>query len=400
MIQIIPEKREPSDIEKFMQMISSGMRGAAEGGPHLAEALRGKKERAQLGQLMGMDISDIRSPDFQKQLLGSHLNMQEEAAKLRGQYGADQENYETMKDAFGEKFADLWLATGQGERTNLTKTALEARARGIDIDKMLGQMTDPANEIPESSTKTPTKKGEVPDYKLNTENMNSKEIVEFKAMLRKENMPIWKETIDNLGEYKELDRDISILDTINEKGNLPEGLDKLLIDPETGAPYPRGTIIKNPNRDVQQWGKTIARQATRAQTAFPGRVTNFDLTSYMRQFPSLFNTYEGRKVVLKQMQLANKANLLMNQAMDKVYAKHKLGGITPEDAFDQARSMVDNQINDIDRQLIELAEEGEILSAPDEQMQSRTVDVIGPDGQLYEIDENEVDQLPSGYRVK
>jgi hypothetical protein len=90
----------------------------------------------------------------------------------------------------------------------------------------------------------------------------------------------------------------------------------------------------------------------------------------------------------------------MSQALDKVYAKHKLSGITPEDAFEQARSMVEGDINDIDRQLIELASEGEILSVPDEELSGRMVDVIGPDGQLYEIDEREIDQLPPGYRIQ
>jgi hypothetical protein len=394
MVQILPRPESGSD--RFAKAFGNFGSSLAQ---NIPQELMGRKERADLSELIGQDVRNIRNPDFIKQLLGSHLTRQDQAAKLAGEHAVDDESYTKIKDAFGQKFADVWKASPTGARTALTQAALEARARGIDLDQMLGQMSTEANEI-ESSFKPPIKKSEIPDYKLNTEGMTPKEIVDFKGNLRKENTPIWKETINDLGEYKELDRDIDILDKINEKKNLPDGLEKLLIDPETGAPYPRGTIIKSPNRDVQQWGKTIARQATRAQTAFPGRVTNFDLAAYMRQFPGLFNTYDGRKIILKQMKLTNKANLLMSQALDKVYAKHKLSGITPEDAFEQARSMVEGDINDIDRQLIELASEGEILSVPDEELSGRMVDVIGPDGQLYEIDEREIDQLPPGYRIQ
>lgn len=397
MVQIIP--RPESKAEAFAKMMSGGLAGGAQGAQTIRDAFRERGERDTLAEHFGEMFGKIYNPDTRKQLLTGEIERRNQAEKLRGEYAADEENYSKIKDAFGQKFADVWRASPTGARTALTQAALEARARGIDLDQMLGQMS-PEGQESQQEMRPHTKKGAVPDYKLNTEGMTPKEVVDFKGTLRKENMPIWKENSDNLGEYRELDRDIDILDKLNEKKNLPEGLEKLLIDPETGNPYPRGTIIKSPNRDVQQWGKTIARQATRAQTAFPGRVTNFDLQAYMRQFPGLFNTYDGRKVILKQMKLANKANLLVSQAMDKVYAKHKLSGITPEDAFEQAKSMVQDEIDNIDNQLINLADEGEILSSPGEELSGRMVDVIGPDGQLYEIDESEVEQLPPGYRVK
>lgn len=394
MVQVLDDNSPQT--QRFAAL-SRLMQGLGNAGQSFGGAMNERQTRGALSDRFGEEFKNIKNPDVRNLLLKAGLDKE----KIAGDYEADSKNYETMKNAFGPKFADVWLATGQGERTNLTKAALEARSRGIDLEQIIGQR-DPSNndQIPTEGREPTTKKGEVPDYKLSTQGMNPKEIVDFKSALRKENMPIWKEAVDNLGDYKELNRDISILEKINEKKNLPEGIEKLLIDPETGAPYPLGTIIKSPNRDVQQWAKTIARQATRAQTAFPGRVTNFDLAAYMRQFPGLFNTYEGRKVILEQMKLSNKANLLMSQAMDKVYSKHKLSGITPEDAFEQARSMVEDKLADIDQQLIQLSDEGEILSAQGEKLPGTIVDVIGPDGKMYEIDEREIEQLPPGYRVK
>jgi len=403
MVQIIEENRLPTKLDRFLQMTSSGLQGGAEGIGALKGAMNERKEREALAGEFGDIYRDIRNPNIRSQLLTGDIQKRNQADKLRGEYTADEEGYNIMKEAFGEKFANVWKSTGQGERTNLTKAALEAKARGLDLNQLLENVNRQNNQEPISSekSKSPIKKGEIPEYKLNTEGMTPKEIVDFKSNLRKENTPIWKETIDNLGDFKDLDRDISILEKINEKQTLPEGgLEKLLIDPETGAPYARAELIKTPNRDVQQWAKTIARQATKARTAFPGRVTNFDLSAYMRQFPSLFNTYEGRKVILNQMRLTNKAELLLTKAMDKVYSKYKLSGITPEDAFEQARSMVEDELEDIDNQLINLADEGEILSSQGENLSGRMVDVIGPDGQVYEIDESEVGDLPQGFRIQ
>lgn len=306
-------------------------------------------------------------------------------------------DYETVKKFAGDEVAEFYKAAPTGGKTKIVEAIIDSLKRKKRFGDQLSQAQGQAQE---PQTKVPVQKGEVPAYELNTADMNDKEIVDYKGALRKENMPIWKDTIEQVKDFKELERDIKILNTINEKKNLPEGMEKFLIDPETGAPYPLGTIIKTPHKDVQLWAKTIARQATRAQTAFPGRVTNFDLSSYMRQFPGLFNTYDGRKAILGMMELTNKANLLISSALAKVYAKHKLSGITPEDAFDLARSMVDEDIGDIDRQLVELAAEGEILAEPPQKLSGKMVDVLGPDGKMYEIDESEVGELPEGYRIK
>jgi hypothetical protein len=326
--------------------------------------------------------------------------------KLENEFAANQQGYDILKNNFGEKFADIWRASPQGARTELTKAALDARARGIDLEKMLegtstGDLLDQSQQAAESSIGDNRRRES--EYKLDTSGLNAKDIVSYKSALRKENSPIYTENKDRQKNYNELRRDIKILDALNEKKNLPEGFGKLLINPETGTPYETLTAIKKPHKDVQQWVKTIARQATLAQKAFPGRVTNFDLTQYMRQFPGLFNTYEGRKVILQQMDLVNQANKLLADAMDKVYIKHKLSGITPEDAYTIAEESVKGTIQEIDEKLLSLAEEGEILSEVPEKVSSEKsrVSVYDEKGnEVGDIDISEVEQLPPGYRIR
>jgi hypothetical protein len=347
-----------------------------QGAETLQGALNEARTRNEIAKKFGEEFKNIRDPDLQRLLITEKLRAQAEQvrrtqelqaqeAKRAQEFQADQENYETYKDIFGEKAANMWLGLGTGERTGFTNALLDAKFRGLDLDELLtgmGAKSTKENVLEELERESPQqiiKKDPVPSYQLRTEGMNPKDIVNFKSQLRKDNQPIWKESVDRHASYKELDRDIKTLNNLNERGNLPEGFSKLLINPATGAPYEAVTAIKNMHPDVQQWVKVIARQATQAQSAFPGRVTNFDLMAYMRQFPSLFNTYEGRKIILDQMELVNQAHQLYEDALNKVYKTHKLGGITPEDAEDLAHQMVDPLIAQIDEKLSTLAFQGE-----------------------------------------
>lgn len=322
-------------------------------------------------------------------------------SKFANEFAADEDSYSKIKDVFGEKFANVWRASPTGARTELTKSALDARARGINLDEVLQGSQQESNQPMKNASKM--EEGKLPEYKLNISGMNKPEQVKFKSELRKENTPIWKENADNHKSFKTMGRDIKMLSNLNKKGNLPEGLGKLLIDPETGNFYPAVTAIHKPNPDAQLWVKILARQATKAQTAFPGRVTNFDLQSFMLQFPSLFNTEEGRTNILQMMELDNQANELFSKALDDVYRKYKADGITPEDAHSMAMDMVQKDIDTIDQKLIDLSAQAERKMQNNDgnsSPKSRTIDVIGPDGQEYELDESEVEMLPPGFKLK
>lgn len=335
--------------------------------------------------------------EFQKQILQSNLD-QNKAKRSPEQQMMDEENYEKVKNAFGPKLADLWKASGAGAQTKLINTAVDAASRGVDLDELLGS----TNKTNVKKNEVPLKEGKIPAYSLDTKGMNLSDKVKYQTALRNDNTPIWKSSVDRRKSFNELGRDIKILEGINNKKNLPEKFGKLLINPETGAPYETVTAFKDMHPDVQQWVKTIARQATQAQQSFPGRVTNFDLSQYMRQFPSLFNTHEGRQIILKQMNLVNEAHKLFEDALGEVYNKYKLNGITPEDAQDIAEKMTEKKRQEIDDRLLQLSDDGEALSQhphADKQAKSRTIDVMGPDGQEYEIDESQLDQLPEGYRL-
>ena len=376
------QRNKPS----FGEMVGGNLGGGISQG--FSQAMQAKEKQ----QLVAQEFSNKLGMLQKEYDLKSKLAGEERDAKSKiGAQDADieKENFDKIKTAFGEKFANIWQASPAGARTELTKHALDVKSRGIDIDKVLSGQQSP---MPEQNSD---------EYKLNTERMNEKNIIDYKTALRKENLPIWKESVDKKKGYKELGRDIRVLRNLDKRGNLPEGLEKLIINPETGAPYDLATAVKDMHPDVQQWVKTIARQATQAQTAFPGRVTNFDLQSYMRQFPSLFNTHEGREVILNQMELVNEANELFEDALVKVYQKHKLNGITPEDALELTENKLKDKLEVINKKIEDLSSKGVSLALKEAEEGSNVMDVYDASGQkVGTIDMKDVGSLPEGYTIR
>ena len=374
------QRNKPS----FGEMVGGNLGGGISQG--FSQAMQAKEKQ----QLVAQEFSNKLGMLQKEYDLKSKLAGEERDAKSKiGAQDADieKENFDKIKTAFGEKFANIWQASPAGARTELTKHALDAKSRGID--KVLSGQQSP---MPEQNSD---------EYKLNTERMNEKNIIDYKTALRKENLPIWKESVDKKKGYKELGRDIRVLRNLDKRGNRPEGLEKLIINPETGAPYDLATAVKDMHPDVQQWVKTIARQATQAQTAFPGRVTNFDLQSYMRQFPSLFNTHEGREVILNQMELVNEANELFEDALVKVYQKHKLNGITPEDALELTENKLKDKLEVINKKIEDLSSKGVSLALKEAEEGSNVMDVYDASGQkVGTIDMKDVGSLPEGYTIR
>lgn len=360
---------------------------------------------------------ELKLKEREYQLKGENaLNLQKEKTALDA--GNIEEGYQTVKNMFGEPAAEIWRHAPTGGKTELLKHFLDAKQRGINLDEVLGPYAAHAKDNPNAfedgaehpfgeesmegpqNAPLPPKKGEhVPDYKLDFGSRNPKEKIELEETNAKANAPIWKKNIEDFKDFKDLERDVNQLEKINEKKNLPEGFSKLLLNPETGDFYDVSRAVKEPHPDAQLYIKILAKQATKAQTAFPGRVTNFDLQSYMRQFPSLFNTYEGRKNILSLLKLDTQARKLYAKNLDDVYSKYKTRGIFPEDAERMAMEMSQPEIDKLEEEMLEIVERSG-TETPSEGNEDDEVDVIGPNGEEFTAPRSKISELPEGYRVK
>lgn len=291
----------------------------------------------------------------------------------------DAQNFEIMKDAFGEKFAKIWKATGQGERTALTNAALDARLRGFNIEDLLTQaglapQSTGGLQLPEESSisigdQLDTPQGDIqfqervefPEYSLDTSGMTPKDINTYKASLRKENTkPFEEANAKSKASEGELSSIIA-LKKLNETRKLPETIGQQIgqgINPLTG----RIILPKLASTEAQTFEKTINDFTTKAKDTFGARVTNFELQQFMARLPRLINSYEGRKAIIEQMELISQINAMYNKSLRDVYQNYGLGNVTPEDAEriaehrirDQVRNLsdryqrIDERINQID----------------------------------------------------
>lgn len=357
MVQILP--RPQSKSEAFVQGITGGLSGLAQGGEHLINALRGKQERKQIGDLIGQDIGNIRNPDLQRQLLGSHLAKEEQASKLKGEYEAEQKNYEEIKKAYGEKFANVWKAMGQGERTALVHSLLKAQDRGLDIDEFLSGGFE--GQPPEGLEGGREQAGDMgmPDFTRKPKGVSWQEWTKQMEGWGKKNAETLESSRDRLKGIKRDMLGTKKLQKLEASKKLPEGFERLIINPDSGSPYGLAQLAGLASPEAQEWVKEIARFGNRAKDAYGSRVTNFDLMQYMKQFPSLLNTSEGRNRILRMMEINYQLDALYDTAAQQIIDDFGEDKIPPAQVDKMARRLIKNKEEQLFNEYLNLESENE-----------------------------------------
>lgn len=361
MVQILP--RPESKAEAFAKMISGALSGGARGAETLQNAFRERGERKALSEEYGDIFGKIHNPDTRKQLLSGEIEKRNQAAKLSGEYEADEESYNKIKDVFGQKFADVWKASPTGARTALTHAALEARARGIDLDQILSMAEMPNQET--ASAAQP--------MQLEPEQQAMQELQEIitnqdEGLIPEEKFKRSEKRFETgFKEYKEastklqgLTRDkerLDILESLNQSDKLPKNLGRLNVDKEGNLRLPfLGTS------EAQRYVKTLNEFSAGAKDTFGSRVTNFDLAQYLKRYPTLLNTKEGRRQLNDQMKLVNRINSVYYKNLKKVY--DEAGGaraIDADRAEALAEKMSENKVNELAQKFQEI---GQFSSKP------------------------------------
>jgi hypothetical protein len=80
--------------------------------------------------------------------------------------------------------------------------------------------------------------------------------------------------------------------------------------------------------EAQESVKLVSDEIKGAKDTFGARVTNFDLESYMKTLPTLLNTAEGKRVVLRDINLMNKLNIMRNEGVLDIIDKRGAGNIS------------------------------------------------------------------------
>lgn len=316
----------------------------------------------------------------------------------------EKENYSIISNQFGKEFADVWKASPVGARTTLIQTGIDTLQRGGKIKDVLKNANSSESDddfdmstVPQMENGNLSKNFKYPDYNKRPAGYTPKEWSDERRARKKDNSEIFRANKTKLENNKRDQLEVKKLKTLSP--HLPEGISRVLIDPETGDMRPSAQIAGLVNKETQEYSKIFSRFQNRAKDTFGSRVTNFDLQSYMKQFPGLLNTQEGREGIFNLMRINLELDNLYDNALDQVYKKYGLDGIPEEKADELARSMISERTEQLENEYLG-AEQKNIKIESGGKLSGKMVDVIGPDGQEYEVDEYEIEQLPEGYRVK
>ena len=421
MVDIIEENRRPSTGER----LSAGLDRAMQFGEKVLQQRQAKdsmeKENQVFKELTGLDISGIQDPKTRQDAFAyamqghnqqtlERLKQGEDFQKNSQQEDIQSKNYDIVKNAFGKKFADVWQASEPGAQTELIDHALQSASRGESFENLLEgvqpeEIADKKIQKPTTQEKMPQMKdGKIPSeikwpmFTKKPQGFTAKEWADTRKDWRKENVPIFEKNNTKLDATNADMLATKKLKQLSDK--LPEGFERAIINPETQELYGLAQVAGLASPEVQEWVKIQSRFQNRAKDAFGSRVTNFDLQSYMKQFPGLLNTKEGRKRIIRMMELNYDLDRAYESALKHVYQHYGLGDIPQEEADRLARDMIEDETDRLHTEY--LGHDAQNIQSEQKKngLSGRLIDVIGPDGQEYEIDESEVGQLGEGYRIK
>jgi hypothetical protein len=212
--------------------------------------------------------------------------------------------------------------------------------------------------------------------------MTPSEVVKQNEYREKINIPRYDEADKTLKALDEEYRMVKHLQELNEMpGALPTGGEKWNVDWDTGEL--RIKALATP--EAQDYVKTIALMARHAKEFFPGRVTNFDLDQFKQGFPTLANSPEGRRLIAKQMALANRIAYLDKETL-KAAMDHYGSGADPHLVQKEAtknyrklKTQLEDQLMKVNGEARLMAAEGGPRSTPEDKIRSaKTVEELFP----------------------
>lgn len=339
MVQIIP-KNQPSFLEHFFGGINKGMERGHEFSK-LAEQAR-----------------------FQKEL---------QSAKQQSDLSANLMDYDTVKKFAGQDVADFYKAAPVGGKTKIVQAIIDSMQRGEKFGDTLGAASGaPTQESPQPSIEEITSDNEneairtekpssnklnLPDYNIRPQGFTPKEWAQARTGWSKSNNETLNTARDRLKGNK---RDVLGTKKLQKLSpNLPEGLERWVINPSNGEVYKVAQLAQKAPTAAQEWVKEIARFGNRAKDAYGSRVTNFDLYQYMKQFPSLLNSREGRDNILKMMEINYELDSLYDKAVQRIIDQKGAGNIPPEEVDRVARMLIKDREQELFDQYLNLESQNE-----------------------------------------
>lgn len=260
-----------------------------------------------------------------------------------------------IKAGWPEYAADVYLDSPPGVKQTMEREHAELTARGFrkplvgipeetnssqitpQTSQQTKQFAEPQAALPvesvfvdEPETKQEKKDvlaaAPIPDDEwappIVPKNLTEAERVKWENNNEKENNKELKETQNKKKAYAQNDILINSMTQINDTHKLPKGMGSIVIDPSTGDLRPEAQLIGSVNTETQVYVKNLKQFLKGAKDFFGARVTNFDVSSFMAQLPSLLNSEQGRRIILKQMKYVNDLESIHNNTLNQGLKKY------------------------------------------------------------------------------
>lgn len=206
----------------------------------------------------------------------------------------------------------MWRSHNEGKQRNLRGKPQQQAAQGKPKPSLAPNVVGTGDQPPDgplevedsfSNEAEPIDENAWPDIPPPPK-MTPAEEVKWGNQNQKENNKLLGETRKKTDAVRGIGIRLNRLASLSEK--IPDGLGRSVINPETGEPYPYATLAKiGVSKEMQDYVKTLNDFLIDAKAYFGSRVTNFDVNAFKSRLPSLLNTADGRRLIIKQMQLMN-----------------------------------------------------------------------------------------------
>lgn len=167
---------------------------------------------------------------------------------------------------------------------------------------------------------------------------------------RKEILDAARSAKDNLARLDEMQR-------LSEKGKLDSPYYLELLK-KTGFDI---DALKSP--DTQEFQKLQMDFLRDAQNVFGSRVTNYEVSQFLKAIPSLSQSKEGRAKVINNLKIFNKAAIERSKALGEILKEH--GGTPPLDLQEKVEERVAPRIDSLYKQFHQgiIAPEGKVKAS-------------------------------------
>ena len=237
--------------------------------------------------------------------------------------------------------ADLYMQFTKGGQTKFAEKILEDMQRSKEVSSKGGigdEFTD--EDITEFVSQQ-------------DEGLTPKERVKRQSERYQSGLKPYQEATTKLKSAADNKRRIETLESIDKTGKLPKGLGRWNVDKygNLRAPFAAGAEAERYTKIINEW-------VNGAKDSFGARVTGFELQAFMKQFPNLANSKEGRKQIYEQMKIINDINSVFYKNLKNVVSK--AGGIRNIDwdlATELAEKKSEKEIDRLSEKLINLTPE-------------------------------------------